>query len=218
MHDPLTVAFEIRYPWKKYRNPRGPWEKDYRAPFITIWHRDPERKGDDDSCDWFWRNNLTAKERAMADDLVDNEVDNLRSFFSQFITLPCDKHQNREDCYDANCHLGDWMPICDLDEMRSRVRRIMSIYKKNTRWHYPVRWHFWHWSFQCHPLQAFKRWAFSRCNKCGKGFSWGYSPCSNSWNSDGPKWFRSEPDVFHSSCDRPADECVAQSAVSSSLG
>lgn len=75
-------------------------------------------------------------------------------------------------------------------------------------WKHP-KWHFWHWQFQCHPVQMFKRWAFSRCCKCGKGFSWGYAPCTNNWNSEGPKWFRSQKDVFHSDCDQPANECVA---------
>lgn len=76
MHDPLTVAFEIRKPWFKYRpwpkkhrhgyEKRFAWEhrlsdKDkkgrermwpegYRESFITIWHKDPERDGTDDSC------------------------------------------------------------------------------------------------------------------------------------------------------------------------
>ena len=30
MHNPSTVAFEIKYPWKAYRNPRNDFEKDYR--------------------------------------------------------------------------------------------------------------------------------------------------------------------------------------------
>lgn len=56
MHDPLTVAFEIRYPWKKYgKHGRTEFDRTYRAPFITIWHRDPEKDGSDDSCGWFKR-------------------------------------------------------------------------------------------------------------------------------------------------------------------
>ena len=43
MHDPMTVAFEIKSPffWKKYR-----------SSIITIWHVDPELDGSDDSCGW----------------------------------------------------------------------------------------------------------------------------------------------------------------------
>lgn len=52
MHDPSTVAFEIRSPFKQ----RG---CNYRKPLVTIWHEDPLNfKGklgcrDDDSCGWF---------------------------------------------------------------------------------------------------------------------------------------------------------------------
>ncbi len=54
MHDPSTVAFEIRFPWGRRFNGRL-----YRTPFITIWHEDPmDFRGkcgcrDDDSCGWF---------------------------------------------------------------------------------------------------------------------------------------------------------------------
>jgi hypothetical protein len=46
VHDP--VAFTIRNPFL----PRSRWG---RRPLLTIRHRDPERGGDDDSCDWFGR-------------------------------------------------------------------------------------------------------------------------------------------------------------------
>lgn len=54
MHDPSTVAFEIRWPWGRRFNGHL-----YRTPFITIWHEDPlDFEGkcgcrDDDSCGWF---------------------------------------------------------------------------------------------------------------------------------------------------------------------
>lgn len=48
MYDPLTVAFEIRYPWKSRSEIPG----GYRRVFITIWHVDPEKGGDEASC---WR-------------------------------------------------------------------------------------------------------------------------------------------------------------------
>lgn len=48
MHDPMTVAFTIRWPWG-----REVMGHRYRAPIVTIWHVDPEHGGDDDSCDWF---------------------------------------------------------------------------------------------------------------------------------------------------------------------
>lgn len=62
MHDPLAVAFEIKYPWGRwYELPNGHrWY--YREPFITIWHKDPETGGSDDSCGWFKRAHHGSKE------------------------------------------------------------------------------------------------------------------------------------------------------------
>jgi len=53
MHDPLIVAFEIRRPWRDRPSPLFP--KGWRPSVITIWHRDPETDGTDDSCGWFKR-------------------------------------------------------------------------------------------------------------------------------------------------------------------
>lgn len=74
MHDPMTQAFQIKYPWRKYRPwPKGVkewdkmtpaqkrtrdkfWNEGYRETFITIWHVDPcKGPGGDDTCGWFMR-------------------------------------------------------------------------------------------------------------------------------------------------------------------
>lgn len=203
MHDPQTVAFEIRYPWKKYgKLGRDDFERSYRESFITIWHVDPERDGSDDSCDWFGRK-LTDKEKALAARLIDNEYDNLRTFFSTFVPMQCPKHANRDDCFESDCGgFGDFVENADRSEMKSRVMCIFSCYKREFHWRYPVRWHFWHWKLQIHPLQRFKRWTFSKCCKCGKGFQWGESPIGYSWDGTGPLWFRSEDSIAHMACDR----------------
>ena len=49
MHDPMSVAFEIRLGSEYKKN------GNYRTPFITIWHNDPEKDGTDDSCGRFIR-------------------------------------------------------------------------------------------------------------------------------------------------------------------
>lgn len=48
MHDPMTVAFEIKSPFRKKSSirPSGWW----RDTLITIWHVDPCSDGTDDSC------------------------------------------------------------------------------------------------------------------------------------------------------------------------
>ena len=63
MHDPMTVAFEIRYPGKR---------NGYRDSFITIWHKDPERNGDEDSCGWTWPK-LTDADRQIIRDFFPHE-------------------------------------------------------------------------------------------------------------------------------------------------
>lgn len=62
------------------------------------------------------------------------------------------------------------------------------------------RWHFWHWKIQIHPVQNLKRWLFSRCADCGRGFKWGASVHSANWHGTGPRWFRGERDVYHEEC------------------
>lgn len=47
MHDPMTVAFEIKSPFKD--------KNGYAKSLVTIWHKDPEKDGTDDSCGWFIR-------------------------------------------------------------------------------------------------------------------------------------------------------------------
>lgn len=65
MHDPLTVAHEIKIPlfFKRentlYRDNRKEWQFYQLA---TIWHKDPERGGSDDSCG-FGYIRLTKKQR-----------------------------------------------------------------------------------------------------------------------------------------------------------
>jgi len=55
MHSPETQAFQINYPLIKSKG-------GYRIPFITIWHKDPENDGTDDSCGWFIRSRHGNKE------------------------------------------------------------------------------------------------------------------------------------------------------------
>lgn len=53
MHDPMTVAHEIKWPISFRKNSIS--GEKYYNPLITIWHIDPEKDGTDDSCGWFKR-------------------------------------------------------------------------------------------------------------------------------------------------------------------
>lgn len=52
MHDPQTVAFDIKIPklWRKKKHGIRP-----SIYILTVWHVDPQKDGSDNSCDW---NNL----------------------------------------------------------------------------------------------------------------------------------------------------------------
>lgn len=65
--------------------------------------------------------------------------------------------------------------------------------------HYKL--HFWHIRPKVPFFLTLKRFLWSKCCICGKGFTWGYCPVTNSWSGKGPRWFRGETDVFHDSCD-----------------
>ena len=54
MHDPITQAFIIRYPWWRMQKSllKNKGMERYHAPFITVWHLDPCKGGGDDSCGW----------------------------------------------------------------------------------------------------------------------------------------------------------------------
>lgn len=52
MHDPMTVAFDIKRPWPVYRSRPVMGSRWYWPTLVTIWHVDPESDGSDDSCGW----------------------------------------------------------------------------------------------------------------------------------------------------------------------
>lgn len=70
MHDPMTVAFHIRYPWRDA--PTKLFPEGYRHEFATIWHVDPESDGSDDSCGWSFVK-LNDEDRALAREMIDWE-------------------------------------------------------------------------------------------------------------------------------------------------
>src|ERR1044072_3419635 len=64
-------------------------------------------------------------------------------------------------------------PVYNLQHIFREVRNeetferffflVFCAYLRHSRpWYRHPRWHFWHWELQIHPVQTFKRWAFSR--------------------------------------------------------
>jgi hypothetical protein len=87
------------------------------------------------------------------------------------------------------------------DRIKGHADMIYSyILRLQRPWYKHPRWHFRHWEIKILPLNSFKRWAFSKCAGCKKGFSWGYSPVTGQWDLEGPQWFKSEESIFHEGC------------------
>lgn len=245
MHDPSTVAHEIKSPFRG--KPSKMWPGGYRNTLVTIWHEDPLKFvgkcgcRDDDSCGWhtppyspadrdtiqklakeqyghiFERQVRTAEGASYA--RICNEPDCHSAIYWAWRAI---KHKfkprgpwqygvrltagERETIYDlATC------PVDNLKVTFERVKDVESfeelffcVFRSYIRFHRPwyrhPRWHVWHWRFQFHHWQTFRRWAFDRCAGCGNGFSWGYSPTGFQWDTPRPKWFCSAKDAYHSEC------------------
>lgn len=129
--------------------------------------------------------------RRVATQLVHNPGDNIRSSLS---------------------HIPGYSTNFDQDLPSERERAATGLYcciarnimRSRRPWYRHPRWHVWHWKIQVHPLQNLKRWLFSRCCRCGKGFHYGEAPCSGSWSGTGPRWFRSEENTYHHNCHEQA--------------
>ena len=270
MHDPMTLAFEIKSPIK-HKTKFSP--KGYRNTLVSIWHVDPDLKGDDDSCGWFKRSRHGDKE--VLERIVKRyEFDWDRSYTSEsgqkynsglFDDTPfampvysvqgvvlnlfflaamehfdegkerwgysrrkatkfCQKNlfeillfaENPIDSmHDTIMHkFGyDHRPNEREERIHSMAECIYGWILREERpwWRHP-RWHMHHWKVQVAFVLNFKRWAFSRCQKCGKGFKWNYCPVSTCWDGTGPLWFRSEKYIEHSDCKHPNSECCGVTA------
>lgn len=249
MHDPMTVAFEIKSPFK---------QDGYRKTLVTIWHVDPEKDGTDDSCGWFKRPKHGNKEHYEKikkefdydfDKATKSDDGNKTYYFGQF--HPCGEplysptsialhffwraalihfnsnYEKTERFMKHNLYrilafaenstdsMLDTIQNKYKQDREDRIRSLAAmvygcILRWDLRWWQHPRWHIHHWKIQVHFITMLKRFLFSRCCKCGKGFKWGYVVTTNAWNSTGPLWFRSEKNVYHSDCDLPNITQVAK--------
>jgi len=205
MHDPMTLAFGIKWPFE-----------------IDIWHVDPETDGTDDSCGWF-KPKLTPEQREKL--LKDSECNAhcLQQIFKVWndqnrLEIIYDIYRSAKwNLYGERLKAKDYQEILDLalntwdnikvhgpagqEEYNRMILNMGRLIMRQRRpwWRHP-RWHIHHWRIQIHFTQRLKRWLFSRCAACGGRFSWGYCPVSNRWNGTGPMWFKSEEGIFHHEC------------------
>lgn len=74
MHDPMTIAFEIKSPFFKWRVLPNGYRYKERNTLITIWHNDPESDGSDDSCGYSYPNPSERDKKIVA------EIANLENY------------------------------------------------------------------------------------------------------------------------------------------
>lgn len=228
----MTVAFEIKLPWRSNRTAFSP--RGSRSTLITIWHVDPCTNGTDDSCGWHYPP-LSAEDRALAREMASWEQQQpyyfnalQRAANPEYPNLwkvsPGDaaalvlvvwnyvaRRRYRRDLTPelatqallAGVNEGDnfagSLTASTPAEQERALGFIIRAYRRATRpWYRQPKWHVRHWRLQIHPLQAFKRWAFTRCHACGRRFQWGESGVGT-WSGDGPRWFRSEQ-LTHMRC------------------
>ncbi len=219
MHDPLTVAHEIKWPWK---NKHG-----YRDSILTIWHKDPEKDGTDDSCGYS-RPKLTTGEKEYVKKIA----------IEQYSQLYARKEALREGKDYANiCYNQDiygaiyWLWRCfskgktrwqygkhltnkelqyvyqlatnpvdnfqsyknnTPEEFEAFVCLVYRAYKTFKRpWYKHPRWHIHHWRIQFRPWHNLKRRYWDKCCVCGKrGFA----------SSAMCDWYGKR--IWHQECDR----------------
>ncbi len=228
MHDPMTLVFRIKSPFKR---------NGYRPSLLDIWHVDPEKDGTDDSCGWFMRvrhgdpevlnrikNDFEFGYKYWFDEDTGAPLMSIQAIvlgmFSQaaWVTF---KYKSKKFDKFMRDNLFQILKFAEnpVDSMRNSITQKYGPEPKERRlekfaatvypwilradrpwWKHP-RFHFHHWKINCPPILIFKRWLFSRCCKCGGRFRYGESPVSNSWGGGGgPRWFRNEPGVYHSAC------------------
>lgn len=232
MHDPHTLILEIRLPFF--------WIK-YPPTLLSVWHKDPEIDGSDDSCGWL-RPRLTNKQISILQHLAFCEAQSpwyqrdpvkrigspadaeslLRGAiltvsgalgvslkWGLICQMACKMANSPVDNFQSSlCHLPGWHTNFKEDTVDQRIEHATSFFCAVARlvlqqarpwWGHP-RYHFNHWIIYVYPIQNLKRWLFNRCQKCGKRFRYGEPVITTSWESDGPKWFKSEENVYHARC------------------
>lgn len=199
-------------------------------PLAVIWHVDPEVDGSDDSCGYSYaRLTKEEREKAqkLAKELATCEYEgmfragdggyytqrpHLETILGAFVVVAwrvfrrsvAPRHLPRilsaatNPTDNLHSLLKGPLDLMDVERFICIVAKNFKTYQRRW-WNYP-RWHVWHWKIQFPWLIDLKRYLFSRCAGCGKGFSYGYAPVTGQWNSKGPQWFKSEQGKYHEGC------------------
>ncbi len=174
MHDPMTVAFEIRRPWPRRSGLPAAghgerWKIRLRHDHGSWCAGDPPHP--DGPFPWWKPSSYLTHMRLAGRDF----------YWPPVVTIWHVEPGGR-----------DGLSVCS--------RRYQG---SDGRWHYTRtwRWHVWHWHLQFPPLQELRRRLLTRCAWCG-GPSVKGDPVnvSHSWDRPRGRWWRGEPGLYHHDC------------------
>lgn len=175
MHDPDTVAFDIRRPWPKRSRDYDAKPDQPRWRFKLHHNHRADCPATCPGLPWWrpssWTSGWTVAGRGL--------------YWPSLITV-WHREPSGADSGDVCKHYIRWRD--DSGKWQTTILH---------GW----RWHIHHWRLQIHPLQQLRRWALTRCSWCGGRSRTGdYVNTSHQW--DGPRgpWWRGEPGLFHRDC------------------
>lgn len=219
MHDPMTVAHEI---------------KIFGCRLATIWHVDPERDGSDDSCGWFMRarhGDQKTLDKIVSDfrfqwshgvpfgwfDAEGNPNHSVHSIVMGMFRIAANhvfghwsKRANRflEQHTFEILHFAEntsdslWTGItryyqrkhAEPEQREERIREMAGcvyawILRESRPWWRHPRWHIHHWHIQIHPLELLRRRWLTRCEVCGSRFKRGEPVIGMFWDPPPRRWF-----------------------------
>lgn len=191
MHDPLTVAFEIRRPWPKSSTlpAAGDRSVHWRIRLhhtCGTWCADdpPHRNG---AFPWWKPSSYSAFWR----------LGGREYYWPPLITV----WHSEPGGHDA-------LSVCS-----ERVQRPNGKWKRTRGW----RWHVHHWKIQIPPLQQLRRRFLTRCAWCGGRDRKGDRiNISHQWHRPRGHWWQGEQGLFHRDCsaiESAHSTCVCQLPV-----
>lgn len=195
MHDPMSQALDLC--WRPWHWPRALFThlgcpyRPYHESFVTVWHIDPEREGNDDSC--------RIDDRKRRPDVVGVGW-RWRFHFVHFAWLRLSLVAVLGD--------GGFRFSFFGSKQKRRPEFAIDVRRISPGWGTPgalltaaIPYPIVGWSVTVHPWRSFRRWLFTRCERCGKRFRWNYAPISHSWDSPKPRFLRGARGLYHHECD-----------------
>jgi len=191
MHDPLTVAFEVRRPWptssvlSSASDRAVRWRMRLHHDCGTWCADDPPHK--EGAFPWWKPSSYSAFWRLGG-----------RNYYWPALIVVWHREPGGRD---------------GLTGCSKRVQRRDGSWSRTRGW----RWHVHHWKIQVPPLQQLRRYLFTRCTWCGgKDRKGDRVNVSHQWGRSRGRWWQGEKGLFHHDCSSIASAhstCVCEVPV-----